>query len=96
MTSEGPNIAPYLDLALQIIHACGGETKRADEAAHILACNDPAPDLLAALEAIEPFIPKSTVADGGPNARSAHVVAADMVRAALSQARPKAEGGADV
>jgi hypothetical protein len=45
-----------------------------------------APDLLDALKAILPFIPKSTVLDGGPNKYSAAVIAADKVRAAIAKA----------
>ena len=45
-----------------------------------------APDLLDALQAIEPFIPTTSAADGGAAAYSANVRAADMVRAAIAKA----------
>lgn len=45
-----------------------------------------AEDLLAALVAIEPFIPTSSAADGGASKYSANVIAADMVRAAINKA----------
>lgn len=50
-------------------------------------------ELLRACCAILPFIPKSSAAEGGPNARIANVAAADMVRAAIASATP-AKGGA--
>ncbi|WP_081542589.1 hypothetical protein [Chromobacterium violaceum] len=49
-----------------------------------------APSLLAALEAIEPFLPVTTAADGGAAAYSTHVRAADLVRAAIAAAKGSA------
>jgi hypothetical protein len=45
-----------------------------------------APELLAALKAIQPFIPKTSEADGGAAKYSAAVKAADAVRAAINKA----------
>jgi hypothetical protein len=46
-----------------------------------------APELLEALEAILPFIPNSSAAEGGAARFSANVAAADKVRAAIAKAR---------
>ena len=45
-----------------------------------------APELLAALYAIEPFIPKTSANEGGAAKHSANVRAADAVRAAIAKA----------
>ena len=60
------------------------EQDQAEADAKLIAA---APDLLAALEGILPFIPKSSVSDGGASKYSAAVVAADAIRAAISKAR---------
>ncbi len=42
---EQPNAGKFLSVALQVIHACNGDPKRADEAAHVIAvaaCSTPA------------------------------------------------------
>ena len=44
-------------------------------------------DLLAALEAIEPWIPKTSAKEGGASAFSAHVRAADIVRDAIASVK---------
>lgn len=49
-----------------------------------------APELLAALQAYEPFLPKSTASEGGAAAYSAQVKAADVVRAAIAKATGEA------
>ena len=46
-----------------------------------------APDLLEALEAILPFIPRTSASEGGASKYSENVKAADMVRAAIAKAR---------
>ena len=46
-----------------------------------------APDLLEALEAILPFVPRTSASEGGASKYSANVKAADMVRAAINKAR---------
>ena len=43
-------------------------------------------DMIDALLAILPFIPASSVADGGASRYSKNVIAADMVRAAIKKA----------
>lgn len=45
-----------------------------------------APDMLGALEAILPWVPKSTATEGGAASRSEAVKAADRVRAAIAKA----------
>lgn len=45
-----------------------------------------APELLAALQEILPFIPKTSAAEGGASTHSANVRAADSVRAAIAKA----------
>lgn len=60
----------------------------AEEKARLAAA---APDLLEALQAILPFVAKTSAAEGGAAKYSASVAAADMVRAAIA----KATGGAD-
>ena len=52
--------------------------------AHLMAA---APDLLEALEAILPFIPRTSASEGGASKYSENVKAADMVRAAINKAR---------
>ena len=52
--------------------------------AHLMAA---APDLLEALEAILPFIPRTSASEGGASKYSENVKAADMVRAAIAKAR---------
>ena len=47
-------------------------------------------ELLAALQAILPFIPKSSESDGGASKYSASVKAADKVRAAIAKATREA------
>lgn len=44
-------------------------------------------EMLAALEAILPFCPVTSASEGGASKYSANVVAADMVRAAISKAK---------
>lgn len=73
MAESGPNIAPFLDLAVQIIQASGGDTKRADEAAHILASSTAVntyPAVEGLVEALEPFtrIPMAYTDDIGNDA----------------------------
>lgn len=46
-----------------------------------------APDLLEALEAILPFVPRTSASEGGASKYSENVKAADMVRAAINKAR---------
>lgn len=46
-----------------------------------------APDMLDALEAILPWIPSTTAAEGGAARHSENVRAADMVRAAIAKAK---------
>lgn len=46
-----------------------------------------APDLLEALEAILPFIPRTSASEGGASKYSENVKAADMVRSAIAKAR---------
>lgn len=45
-----------------------------------------APELLEALKAIKPFIPKTSASEGGAAKHSENVRAADMVRAAIAKA----------
>ena len=52
--------------------------------AHLMAA---APDMLEALEAILPFIPRTSASEGGASKYSENVKAADMVRAAINKAR---------
>ena len=49
-----------------------------------------APEMLEALQAILPFIPKTSAAEGGASMYSANVIAADMVRAAIANATGEA------
>jgi hypothetical protein len=58
--------------------------ERASELAKAHERADIAEQMAEALREIIPFIPKSSASEGGPNARSANVAAADKVRAALS------------
>ena len=46
-----------------------------------------APDMLEALEAILPFVPRTSASEGGASKYSENVKAADMVRAAINKAR---------
>lgn len=46
-----------------------------------------APDLLEALEAILPLVPRTSASEGGASKYSENVKAADMVRAAINKAR---------
>ena len=52
-----------------------------------------ATDLYEALDAILPYIPISSVKDGGASRFAGNVIAADKVRAALSRARGEKEVG---
>ena len=52
--------------------------------AHLMAA---APDMLEALEAILPFVPRTSASEGGASKYSANVKAADKVRAAINKAR---------
>ena len=47
--------------------------------------------MLEALKAIAKHIPTSTAQDGGPNSKSSHVAAADMVRKAIAIAEGRAQ-----
>ena len=55
--------------------------------AHLIAA---APEMYEALQAILPYVPISSAAEGGAVARSGNVIAADKVRAALKKARGEA------
>lgn len=71
--------------AKQEARLCGGDCR-----AYPLYTAPPEPavnaELLEALQAILPFIPKSTSNDGGAAALSTHIQAADKVRAAIAKA----------
>jgi hypothetical protein len=59
------------------------EIPKAEANARLIAA---APDLLEALNAILPFIPKTSASDGGAAKHSENVRAADKVRAAIARA----------
>ena len=72
-------------LALGFINSTNIERTAEGKAnAYLIAA---APDLLEALEAILPFIPRTSASEGGASKYSENVKAADMVRAAINKAR---------
>ncbi len=62
----------------------GGLFHIADHANELVKQRD---ELLAALNAIEPFIPKTSAKEGGAAAYSANVRAADLVRSAIASVK---------
>lgn len=81
VTLEGENIDGE-PLYWNVASASG----RRDEVKANLRLIAAAPDLLEALQAVLPFIPTTSAAEGGAAKYSEYVRAADMVRAAIAKA----------
>lgn len=93
MADSGPNIAPFLNLAVQIIQASGGDTKRADEAAHILASST-AVNTYPAVEALVKALEASRQKHLDDGLWESHETIV-MIEAAISSFRSLQDGGAN-